>query len=735
MAIADNDAEVFSPFPIDSVKLNLTGILNPGQEYLAASAVAGISIQGTGSANLVLINQGGAAETAFAEAIKNCLYYNDAADPAFGAREVAVTLYSSFYSGMPSLSTIILDEGFLQIEPDTALTSCFGADDGTVTLNAPLGQPPHAFLWPDGQTTSQRSDLSAGQYTVTVTDALGCQNADTLWVAQPDSLSADILPSTSFACGNTASLYARARGGTPPYAFSWNPGLPGDTLAGIGAGTYQLTATDANGCTASASFTLAGADSIFTVQEMQLCRGEVFEWQGGTYASDTTLCQAYASVEGCDSIHCISLTILDTFYAEIQQSICWGEKLEWEGLLLGVDTTVCLAYAAANGCDSTRCLRLEVLERAGSLQAAICQGEAYAFNGQLLSAPGAYLDTIPTPSGCDSLLILHLETYPLPEFSILASGNLCTDSLVRLSSDAEGGYQWSTGAEGPYIQASEAGSYSLTVTDARGCSAADTITLSENSLQAAFALSDPRCTGESSGSVRIDSIRGGNAPYLAGLEGSPLQATASIGGLSAGSYVLAIEDVAGCRLRYAFSLRDPEPLYLLLPKDTTLRLGDSLLLRPNTNAANPQIRWRPPDFLSCDTCLAPVARPWESTAYQALLTDSLGCTATAWTNILVSKPTGIYVPNAFSPNGDGRNDRLAPFAGASIPEIESFRIYNRWGGLLFERYAFAPNEESLGWNGTVEGLAAPPGAYAFLLTARRLDGEAVRLTGAFVLVR
>jgi len=735
VAIADEDTEVLSPFPIDSVKLNLLGILNPGLEYLSTEAFPGISVQGNGSSNLVLINQGGATEEVFAEAIKSCLYHNDAFVPTLGVREVAVTLYSSFYSGIPSLSTIILDDNFLRIEPDTISLSCFGAHDGQVTLNASLGQPPHAFLWPDGQTASQRSGLSAGTYEITITDANGCQNTGALFIGQPDSLSARIRSSASFACGNTATLTAQAQGGAPPYTFFWDPGRESDTLANIGAGTYQLLVTDANGCTASAAFTLPGADSILTAQAVQLCRGQAFEWEGLPYTADTTLCRAYTSAEGCDSIHCLTITTLDTFYTETQQSICWGEQLTWEGLVLETDTSLCLTYMAANGCDSTLCLRLEVVERAGSLEAAICEGEAYAFNGRLLSAPGLYLDTIPAASGCDSLLALRLEVYPSPPLAILASGNLCTDSLVQLSAGLEGQYQWSTGTAGQAIEVSQAGTYSLTFTDARGCLASDTIILEENNLQASFTFLPPRCAGESSGSILTDSIRGGAGPYLIGLEGGALQAASVIGNLPGGNYTLIIEDAEGCRKQYGFSLQEPDPLILSLPEDTTLKLGDSLLLRPSVNADGWSILWHPPDFLSCDTCLVPTARPLQTTTYRALLTDSLGCAAEAAITVFVRQQSGIYVPNAFSPNGDGSNDRLAPYADASIVEVEAFRIYNRWGALLFERSAFLPNDEPLGWDGMAGGQPAPPGTYVYQLIARRLDGRAVWLEGEVSLMR
>ncbi|MCB9267921.1 MAG: gliding motility-associated C-terminal domain-containing protein [Lewinellaceae bacterium] len=104
-------------------------------------------------------------------------------------------------------------------------------------------------------------------------------------------------------------------------------------------------------------------------------------------------------------------------------------------------------------------------------------------------------------------------------------------------------------------------------------------------------------------------------------------------------------------------------------------------------------------------------------------------------SITLNQQSAVYIPNAFSPNEDGRNDRLAPYADASIVEIEAFRVYNRWGGLLYERAAFAPNDESLGWDGTVNGQPAPPGVYVYQLTARRLDGEVLRLEGEVLLVK
>ncbi len=732
------DVEVFSPFPLDSIRLQLIGVLDAGAEYLSAPGSGEVAVQGNNSANLLLVNQGGARAADLEEAIRNSLYHNDAAVPTLGPREVIVSMYSSFYGSVPSIATIIIDSTVvMSLAADVTDESCAGNQDGGASLTATGGAEPYSFLWADGQLLQQRAGLAAGEYAVTITDNLGCRDADTLSIGRVDSLIVAVSSNTDHACGDNATLFAAAQGGTAPYTFSWNSGPLGDTLAGVGAGTYQLLATDARGCTASAALDLAGADTVLTNQDVQLCQGEAFEWQGGSYFSDTTLCQVYTSALGCDSTHCFSLRFLAPEYAEFQQSVCRGGRLTWEGLFLepDADTTVCVAYTAVTGCDSTLCLQVEVLNREGTLEAAICQGETYPFNGQLLSEPGLYLDTLAASDGCDSLLTLRLEDYPLPEPAILASGSLCTGATVELSSSLEGEYLWSTGAAGRSVTVSRAGVYSLTFTDARGCSADAVISLAENNLQAAFTLLHPRCAGESSGKVVIDSITGGVGPYFIGLEEGALQAASSIEGLRGGGYTLIVEDAEGCRKQYEFSLQQPDPLILSLPADTTLKLGDSLLLRPSVNAGGWSVRWRPPDFLSCDTCLAPVARPLQTTAYQALFTDSLGCKAEAEITVFVRRESGIYVPNAFSPNEDGRNDRLIPYADASIELIESYRIYSRWGALLFERTNFRPNDESLGWDGKVNGQPAPPGPYVYQLIAERLDGRTAALGGEVMLMR
>ena len=95
----------------------------------------------------------------------------------------------------------------------------------------------------------------------------------------------------------------------------------------------------------------------------------------------------------------------------------------------------------------------------------------------------------------------------------------------------------------------------------------------------------------------------------------------------------------------------------------------------------------------------------------------------------------VAVTNAFSPNGDGINDHLTVFAGDDVAAVRSFRIFDRWGGVVFERFNFPPNVESLGWDGSVRGRPAPAGSYVYTATWERPDGETAHTSGEVMLVR
>ena len=154
--------------------------------------------------------------------------------------------------------------------------SCAGAADGSIDLTVSGGTAPYAYLWLDNAaTTEDRSGLAAGSYTVQITDANGCVTSVTIVVTEPAALTATA-SGVNASCGNlNGSVTTTATGGTAPYGYLWSTGQATQTAAGLDAGTYTVTVTDAHGCTttAQATITQGGAVSCSITFTQPSCSG------------------------------------------------------------------------------------------------------------------------------------------------------------------------------------------------------------------------------------------------------------------------------------------------------------------------------------------------------------------------------------------------------------------------------------------------------------------------------
>lgn len=144
-----------------------------------------------------------------------------------------------------------ITQSILQIQATIANATC-GGTDGAATLTATGGTAPYSYLWPNGNTTNTLTGLSGGNYIVSITDAIGCSIDYTVSISAPGSLAVSIATTMTSCPGSSdGAAVATVTGGTPPYSYAWQ-GLPAattDTATGYGAGTYQCTITDSNGCT------------------------------------------------------------------------------------------------------------------------------------------------------------------------------------------------------------------------------------------------------------------------------------------------------------------------------------------------------------------------------------------------------------------------------------------------------------------------------------------------------
>ncbi|HEU4902471.1 MAG TPA: PKD domain-containing protein, partial [Flavisolibacter sp.] len=180
---------------------------------------------------------------------------------------------------------------------------------------------------------------------------------------------------------------------------------------------------------------------------------------------------------------------------------------------------------------------------------------------------------------------------------------------------------------------------------------------------------------------------------------------------------------------------NPLPVITVQPSFTTL-VGVPVTLQPVGYSSNVvSYSWTPVLGLSCSDCPQPVASPKFNTVYTVLATDSNGCWNTASTEvILLCKGANVFVPNTFSPNGDGSND-VFYVRGFGLARVKSLRIYNRLGEMVFQRQDFVVNNPANGWDGTYKGSKLSPDTFVYQLDVFCENSESVRIDGSITLLR
>ncbi|MBS1565825.1 MAG: gliding motility-associated C-terminal domain-containing protein, partial [Bacteroidetes bacterium] len=172
-----------------------------------------------------------------------------------------------------------------------------------------------------------------------------------------------------------------------------------------------------------------------------------------------------------------------------------------------------------------------------------------------------------------------------------------------------------------------------------------------------------------------------------------------------------------------------------LGQDMQISAGDSVILRPNLSSDVVAIKWQPTTGLDCSTCFNPLAKPLQNTTYRAEVINRGGCIARD--NMVISvfcNNANIYLPNTFSPNGDGQNEVFYP-RGKGIYTIKNLRIFNRWGEMIFERLGFQANDASKGWDGTHKGKPAPSDVYVYTIEVICNTGSTMLFAGNVMLLK
>jgi gliding motility-associated-like protein len=327
----------------------------------------------------------------------------------------------------------------------------------------------------------------------------------------------------------------------------------------------------------------------------------------------------------------------------------------------------------------------------------------------------------------------------------------CDMGMVSIGSSANPSgsgisYLWTTetpgvvinNPTGEFIDVSQPGTYTLTITNEFGCSNADDVVVTA-SLDAPIAFitpTSPSCFGDTDGSIIIDSISGGVPPYTTTVNGQVSSGQSSFFNLAPGTYDITIEGANGCFTQQSFTLIEPveltAELAVDLEEEEALIFGNSTLISSvitNTVPIDTFI-WSPegegPSFL---------ASPESTTFYNLTVVDENGCSAEAQILVIVEKVRDVYVPNVFSPNEDGRNDIFYIQSGAQVQSIKTFQVFNRWGETVFEASNFPPNDPNFGWDGNFRGEFMNAAVFTWFAEVEFIDGVVEIIKGDVILLR
>ncbi len=625
---------------------------------------------------------------------------------------------------------------------------CTGA---SIQLNVVPGT---TFSWsgPNAFTSTSQSPsivgataAMAGNYNVTATDANGCSGTSNTNVVV-NSLPSPSASNTGPYCEGS-SIQLGALGGT---GYVWSGPLAYTSANQVAvitnsttamSGAYNVTVTDANGCTATASTTVfvnpapvvaTGPDGLLTCAILQtnlnaaaIAPGETYTWGGPGIVSGGNTAAPTINAAGT-----YTLTVTDANNCTASDN--------------AVVTSNTIPPNANAGADAMlTCLVNSVPLNATSTTA----GASFAWSNGVndaanpVTVANTYIVTVTDPlNGCtasDAVVVGIDTTTPnanagpdkvLPCVNGVAISGSSTTSNAVFSWSGPG---ISSGANTAVPLVNTIGTYTVLVTDpANGCTANDAAdvtaaippTLSAN-------LTDNPCPQISVGQINLQ-VTGGLSPYS--YLWSNNSSTQDITGLRGGTYSVTATDAYGCSVSATYVLT--EGFFTVDAQEyATINMGDSVQLTGVVTGGRGQVtyNWTPDYHMSCTACQAPVASPYITMIYTLQATDSNGCSGYDTVTVQVIPIHDIFIPNAFTPNGDGNNDYFSIYGKLNLLVFFEAKIFDRWGEKVFES-----NNPNFVWDGTYKGLLMNPQVLVYTMKATFLDGYSrTDYKGSLTLIR
>ncbi len=639
--------------------------------------------------------------------------------------------------------------------PTITNVSCYGGNNGIITANPAGGTGSYTYTWNPSGNTQTVNGLTSGTYNITLSDANSCSVTDSYQITEPVAPLAFGTPIVVDVLCNgaaTGSITVSVTGGTTVYTYSWshNNQLNNSVASSLLAGTYTVTVTDANSCTLTSTSTITQPSAI-TFSNPIVTDVSCFGYTDGVAEVTPTggagsYTYAWNGTPGLNpqsglAAGAYMVVVTDGNSCTASTSVTISEP---SALLVSPLVTDAACYGSPTG-------SIDANPSGGNTPYTFVWNDNQNQTTQVAVAlfAGTYLVTVTDNTGCSasapalvnepSDLLFNLQTT-----QVSCPGD-ADGTITVTATGATPPYNYSATQDGAnfvfatngVIENLAPGYYAVIVSDNNGCTKVDTAFVPD-AIYDNFTLTtdSTSCYGPAyaDGEIHVTGLTVVNMPYQYSLDGGPNQFSGDFYFVSAGPHVVVATNNFGCTTTLNAVVPEPAPATAeVFPGDTTIELGETIQLSstfgPYPTSTIESYLWTPSTGLSCIDCPNPLVNPYNRlTEYTLTITYNDHCVVSSSLTVIVDNNLEVFIPNSFSPNGDGNNDVFTIY-GQGIKAVE-LDIFNRWGEKIYES-----NSQFAGWDGTYKGALQNPGVYVYNVKITFLDNRTKERTGSITILR
>ena len=658
---------------------------------------------------------------------------------AAGTYTVTVT---DAHSCTTTATAVILQPAAALNVSTTNTPALCGTSNGTANSTTTGGTAAYTYLWsPSGGTTANASSLSAGTYTITVTDAHGCIATSLTTITNIGGVIASAV-STPVLCfgGNSGTGTATGTGGTIPYTYSWSPtGGAAASASGLIAGTYTVSVTDSHGCISTATTTVTqpvAPLAVTTINTPVNCFGGTdgtasCSATGGTSPYTYLWSPSAATTVGITGLSSGIYTITVTDANSCSTIATTNVAQPIAPLSATTSNTPVSCFGGTNGTATA----IPVGGTAPYSYSWTPSGDTFVHITGLSS--GTYTVTVTDAHSCTTTATASVaQPASALNASIINTATTCGYDNGTAAAASAGGtspytYSWSpSGGTTNNASALAPGIYTINVIDANGCIASATTTINGSVGVIASVTSTPiSCFGGTNGTASASATGGtGSYSYLWNNE----QTSSTITNLSAGNYCVTATDIAGCSNTACSALANPPQMVGDFISDpTTTDILNSTIHFTDESPGSVTWQWSFGDTTG-SIITNPVHTYGETGIYPVTLivTNAQGCKDTVTHDITINDIFTFYAPNAFTPNGNGTNDIFLPKGTGWNPDTFNMWIFDRWGNIIYHT-----TEMYQGWNGAVKNTDVQNDVYVWKVSLSDIRGKQHNYLGSVTVVK